>query len=314
MHKTLSIFCCSMGFLLVPLQTHAQEDPTPEIDVEESAEVFLEAYSDDFQENFFEALKQKGIENYDKAINLFLKCKQLDASNRVVDHELAKVYFESRQYPLAEDYAITALASEPENLWYADTLVQILQKQGKSPENMKAELPFGHPEFDENLARIYFKKGNYETALAILKQAKQSTFTAALTSKINDSIEKREAITTSTSFAFEKTGTEPNDLEVYKMRIAALIRADSFPTLQQVSEAALESYPSHPYFYYAQGYALNKRGKPREAVETLEAALDYLIDDVSLSNKIYHELADGYTALDNPVEANTYLRKIKPGF
>jgi tetratricopeptide (TPR) repeat protein len=193
-------------------------------------------------------------------------------------------------------------------------LVQILQKQGKSIENVKTQLPFGHPEFDENLARIYFKKGNYQTALAILKQAKQSSFTAGLTSKINDSIEKREALTTGTPATFENTDNEPNDLEVYKMRIAALIRAESFPTLQQVSEEALESYPSQPDFYYALGYALNKRDKHREAVETLETALGYLIDDVSLANTIYQELADGYTALNNAVKANTYLRKIKPGF
>ena len=31
--------------------------------------------SDGFQTAFFEAIKQKGIENYDKAINLLVKCK-----------------------------------------------------------------------------------------------------------------------------------------------------------------------------------------------------------------------------------------------
>ena len=85
-----------------------------------------------FRKFFLKPLKQKGIENYDKAANLLLKCKQLDESNRVVDHELAKVYLKSRQYPLAEEYALTALNDEPGNLWYADTLVRILQKQGKS--------------------------------------------------------------------------------------------------------------------------------------------------------------------------------------
>ena len=56
---------------------------------------------------------------------------------------------------------------------------------------------------------------------------------------------------------------------------------------------------------------MNRHG---EAVEVLEAALDYVLDDVSLSNKIYTILADAYTALNNTSKANTYLRKIKPGF
>ena len=107
---------------------------------------------------------------------------------------------------------------------------------------------------------------------------------------------------------------EPNELEVYKMKIAALTRAQTYPTLQQTAEEALEVYPSQPDFYYALGHALNKRGKHDEAIEPLETALDYLIDDTSLANKIYQELADAHTALGDAVKANTYLRKIKPGF
>jgi tetratricopeptide (TPR) repeat protein len=163
---------------------------------------------------------------------------------------------------------------------------------------------------------------------------------AALTSQINDSIEKRKARLDSVrtadrpsrnrpagesgnssgtgmngaSESSDPSEVEPNDLEVYKIRIAALTRAQTFPTLQETAEEALESYPSQPDFYYALGYALNQRGKYEEAIEPLETGLDYLIDDVSLANKIYRELADAHTALGDAVKANTYLRKIKPGF
>ncbi len=313
MHKTLSIFICFIGLLLIP--TYAQE-PTPDIDVEESAEVFLEDYSDDFQENFFEALKQKGIENYDRAINLLLECKRLDAENRVVDHELAKVYLKEKQYPLAEEYALTALTSEPENLWYADTFVEILRKQGKSIENVRTELPFGYPKFNENLALIYFKKKEYQTALSILKGAKKSNFTADLSSKINDSIEKQQALITSSSFSVDATDDdeESNSFDQYKTRIQGFLGANDLLLLQQVSEEALESYPSQPFLYYAQGYALNKNSKHLEAIEMLETGLDYMLGDVSLANKFYQELSDAYNSLNNSVKANMYLRKIKPGF
>jgi len=82
----------------------------------------------------------------------------------------------------------------------------------------------------------------------------------------------------------------------------------------QQSEEAIESYPSQPYFYYLNGHALNKSAKHKEAVEILEAALDYMLDDVSLLNNIYQELVDAHTALNNSSKANTYLRMIKPGF
>ena len=310
--KAFSIFFLIVGLLLAPI--YAQE-PTPDIDVEESAEVFLEDYSDEFQENFFEALKQKGIENYDRAINLLLECKRLDAENRVVDHELAKVYLEEKQYPLAEEYALTALTSEPENLWYADTFVQVLRKQGKSIDNVRTGLPYEYPKFNENLALIYFKKKEYQTALSILKGAKKSKFTSALSSKINDSIEKQQALLTSNTFAVESIDDDkPNAFNQYKTRIQGFMQTNDLLLLQQVSEEALENYPSQPFLYYAQGYALNKSSKHKEAIEMLEIGLDYMVGDVSLGNKIYQELSDAYNSLNNSVKANMYLRKIKPGF
>ena len=87
---------------------------------QESAEVYLEEYTDEFQENFFEALKQKGIQNYDRAIDLFLKCKQLEPNNSVVDYELGKAYLLDKKYVQAQDYAIEALLSEPTDFWYLD--------------------------------------------------------------------------------------------------------------------------------------------------------------------------------------------------
>ena len=79
------IFIFALGLVLIPGPSYAQENEFKE---EESSEVFLEEYTDEFQEKFFEALKQKGIENYDRAVNLLLECKRLDPNNSVLDHEL----------------------------------------------------------------------------------------------------------------------------------------------------------------------------------------------------------------------------------
>lgn len=316
MKKICTLLVLCLGFVVFPERMGAQEE-TPDIEVEQSAEVFLEDYSDDFQENFFEALKQKGIENYDKAINLLLKCKQLDPMNRVVDHELAKAYVLDKQYPLAQEHAVIALNSAPENPWYLDTLVEILMKQGSSIDLVASSIPYGNPKLKENLALNFFKRARYENALAILKAIKKSVFTEDLSSKINDSIEKREAENQTVSFkaTTNHTGSsETNSLEGYKSKISGLFRIDSAPLLLQAAEEAVENYPSQPYFYYAQGYALNKSGKHRDAIEVLETALDYLVGDIALANKIYTELGEAYNGINNSVKANMYLRKIKPGF
>jgi len=312
MKNGVLFFLFVLGLYLIPIKALAQEKELG-IDEEKSAALFLEEYSDNFQESFFEALKQKGIENHDKAINLFLECKKLDADNTVVDHELAKAYLADKHYVLAQEYGVSAVNSEPENPWYLNTLVEILQKQGSSIDIVSGNIPFENSKLKENLALIYYKNEEYERSLVLLKNIKKSSFSVDLASKINDSIKKRDENVKKTEFYISNNGTS-NPLENYKIQIDGFIRAESYMMLQQVAEEALETYPSQPYFYYAQGYALTKNGKHQAAAETLEAALDYLVDDISLSNKIYTALVDAYNGLDNSVKANMYLRKIKSGF
>ncbi|MGP1991671.1 tetratricopeptide repeat protein [Zobellia laminariae] len=301
------------GFLFISLATYAQE--TPEVAENQSAEVFLEDYSDDFQEKFFDALKQKGIENYDRAINLMLACKQLDANNYVVDHELAQLYLKEKQYPVAEPYALTALLAEPENLWYTNTYVEILQKQQKPVEGYKAQLPFNNAKFKENLALVYYRKGRAKAAQSILKETPKSSFTQQLSVKVEDLIEAQEDAIKSSSFTVtNQNRSESGSFQQYKAQIGGLLRTNNYLALDKIAGVALESYPSQPYFYYAQGYAFNKKAKPRDAIEALETGLDYLVGDVSLANKFYQELADAYNSINNSVKANMYLRKIIPGF
>ncbi|TFG74350.1 MAG: hypothetical protein E4H26_08150 [Flavobacteriales bacterium] len=291
------------------------QDLDQEIQIEESAEVSLEDYSDEFQENFFEALKQKGIENYDRAIALLLECKKLDPFNGVVDHELAKAFLADKQYAIAEDHAMAALRSEPENIWFLDTLIEILQKQGGSGDMLISGLAKDNIKTLENLALVFFQRGDFENALQVLKLLKQSRFTDGLLSKINDSLNQKKGILEKDEdLSPSKTARVEDALEQYKKEIEALISSNQAELLEQFSAEALEQYPSQPSFYYAQGLALNKLGRFAEAIELLETGLDYLVANDLLANKIYKELVDAYTAMDNTVKANMYLRMIKPGF
>ncbi|WP_299533784.1 hypothetical protein [Ulvibacterium sp.] len=299
-----------MGFLLAPIQTYAQEDT---IEAEESAEVFLEEYSDTFQEKFFEALKQKGIENYDKAINLLLECRQMDTDAHVINHELAKVYLANKEYDLAQEHGTNALNAKPENLWYLDTLVNIVLKQGSSINTIKSNIPYANNALRENLALIYFKQKNFEDALDVLDEIRVSTFSEELRSKLKDSIEKQKLHKTKAPKETTKTVVSDPLLD-FKTQIENLIQSNDLLALEEMAKEALESYPLQPYFYYALAHALNKKGEHIRAAEELESALDYILDDVVLANKFYEELVIAYTALKDTSKANMYLRKIKPGF
>jgi len=304
-----------LGVCCTPWHGYTQEEQ--EIQIEESAEVFLEEYSDEFQENFFEGLKQKGIQNYDRAINYLLECKDLQPDNVAVTHELAKLYFLDKNYTESLVYAVDAVSKKPENYWYLYTLITSLKAQGNNLSSVEKDIPMQHMMLRENLAKIYYGQENYDEALKLVQSLEPAKSVSILEQKIKDAIAIKQKNNTSVSFT--TTTMENNNaltnLESYKVRIRGLLMMTSGnSTLLQVSEDALENFPAQPYFYYANGYALNKNGKYRDAIEVLETALDYMVSDISLANKIYTELAMAYNAISNPSKANMYLRKVKPGF
>ncbi len=278
---------------------------------EESAELYLEEYTDEFQEVFFEALKQKGIENYDKAINLFLECKQMDPDGNFIDHELAKVYLAEKEYVSALEYAIEALTSEPENFWFLNTIVEVLHKQGRPITDISERIPYQQDKLKENLALIYYKRRNYNEALRILKELEGSSFTEDLTSKIRDSIDQVKKSVPEKQADPLSNANDP--LSEYKGRLEKLLNDESYQELENVAAEALELFPSQPYFYYMMGKALSLNKKYTEATRVLESALDFLLDDRELADNIYGELANAYRALGNLTKANMYLSKIKDG-
>ncbi|WP_350289461.1 hypothetical protein [uncultured Croceitalea sp.] len=296
--------------LLISRPSYAQEE---KLQVEESSEVFLEEYTDEFQENFFEALKQKGIQNYDRAINLLLECKRLDANSVVIDHELAKAYLLDKKYISAQQFAIEALIAEPKNYWYLDTLVSILEKQSNAIDAVKAKIPFNEVKLQENLALIYYKKRKYQEVLKILKEISNSDFKEQLTLKINDSLNKPLEQPTVKSSGFVIVDNEPTTKGL-EMSIKNQLKLEQYRIVEKTAKDAVEAYPLQPYFYYAYGLALHKNNKNSQAIEVLETSLDYLFDDISLANKVYKTLADAYTKMNNFSKANLYLSKIKPGF
>lgn len=300
-----------IGVFNSPMSSYAQEDQ--DIDVEQSAEVFLEEYSDTFQENFFEGLKQKGIRNYDRAITYFLECKKLQPQNTVVSFELAKFHLYDKQLIVAQEYALEALNGEPENYWYAETLINIVEARKSVIEEVKEELPWNNTILRGNISEIYFLKGNYLNAKSVLKGVKTSKKYERLEMKITDSIAKQsKKINPILQSPKPVSSQDLDSVEDYKIQIETLLGATTDNVkLFQTTEEAIENFPSQPYFYYANGAALNRAQKHKEAIDILETALDYLIDDVSLENAIYKELVNAYTATNNTSKANMYLSKIK---
>jgi len=293
----------------------AQESPNV-IQEEESAEVFLEEYTDEFQNTFFEALKQKGIQNYDRAINLLLECKQLQPENTALDHELAKAYFLDKKYVPAQQYAIEALVADPGNYWFLDNLADISEKQGISIQSLENTIPYENEFLKANLAKRYFQKGNYQNAKDILSNLTMTQERLLFLQKVNDSLHQEtiEQERVNTDGVEAPKESRKNPLEELRDTLEKLVLTNDFKTLENEAKKALENYPLQPDFYYFHGLAMIRMKKYQGGISILEEGLDYIFENDLLANSFYKELANGYNALGNSSKANTYLSKIKSGF
>lgn len=309
MNGRLQILAWILGLIMFPVDYYAQEKKISET---ESSEVFLEEYTDEFQEKFFAALQQKSIGNYDRAINLFLECKQMKPENPVLDHELARSYLASKQFVMAQQYGIAAVVAKPQDYWVLNTLVEIMQGQGALVEGVKARIPFDDRVLKENLSLIYYRQQNYEEALKILNGMQRSEFARELSMKINDSLQPDKSVEPEMDNV-APAAVEDNPMDQYISIISNLLAKEDFKRAAAVSAEALESFPLQPYFYYSSGLVLSREQKYGEAISILESGLDFLLEDVDLANKIYKELADANRALGNSSKANMYLSKIKSG-
>ncbi len=74
--------------------------------------------TDKFQDSFYESLKQKGIENYDKAISALEDCLKIKPNDAVVYSEMGKNYFCLKNYEQSYDSYEKAAQIEPKNKWF----------------------------------------------------------------------------------------------------------------------------------------------------------------------------------------------------
>lgn len=163
-HK-FHILLLFLGLLCIPKTTYGQ------VDFNQKPTDDLGNVEDQFQEHFFEALKQQGIENYQRAIDELLKCKKLD-DKPVVYFELGKNYNKLKNFGAAEDALKRAVSKEPDNEWFLDELYDVYNQQGDTKKAIKTvkQLVKYHPDYRQDLASLYIKSKDYKTALKLLDE------------------------------------------------------------------------------------------------------------------------------------------------
>lgn len=165
---------------------------------------------DGFQEHFFEALKQKGIENYERSIESLLECLKIDASKPVIYFELGKNYNQLKNFGAAEEALKKAIKMQPDNEWFLEELYEVYFRQDDFDNAIKTvkQLVKYHPDYKQDLATLYVKKEKFKDALKILDELDAQLGSNAVRDQMRNAI-------------YNKTGNADGRIENLEERIVS---------------------------------------------------------------------------------------------
>lgn len=151
-----------MAFLLFSFGNHlyAQENPDT-----------IALVDDQLENNFYEAVKQRGIENYDKAIVAIQKCIEKEPKNASFQYELGKNYLSLKNYVDAENAFKKAVELDNKQRWYWNGLYDVYYQT----KDYQKSIPIVEKliEFDanmkEDLVSLYMNTNQHTKALELLK-------------------------------------------------------------------------------------------------------------------------------------------------
>ena len=275
-----------------------------------------------FQNYFFEALKQKAIKNYGKAIENLEKCYQIDSANTAVEFELSKNYLLQENYMVAQVFIDRALKRQPHNLHLLKHKVLIYKNEGNLPMAIlhQKNVVKIQPVLNDELVVLYFQNEDYDAAEKLLSEIEKNALSTPKTLHYKRYLEEKKLIKSeknnqntpiknSTIAQLKSEFDTGKSFKILQELLNKEANENLFDLLYTDSLAALELFPAQPFVYFMNGFALNKLGKYNEALSVLTIGIDFVIDNTQLEANFYEELANAYSGLNNTKEAQKFRNK-----
>lgn len=293
-------------------------------DVVSTESMLVEQQEINFQTFFFEALQQKSIGNFDKAIFALEACDNIEKENIAVLFELSKNYSFLFKYTEAEYYILKGLENDPVNLYMLRHLKEIKTKQNdyQGAIVIQNRIIKIKPEEEADLVILYIKSGEIDEAIALLRKLDHIDKVPEGLESLKESLlqDPKEPLISGSNQISEvesKSKVEllrddyelKKDFDSMKLLLERELKTKQFLDLLEDSEDGLARFPAQPFLYLMHGRALNQLRKYEEAIKSLEDGLDYLIDDDVMKVDFLNEISLSYKGLGNNKMASKFYNE-----
>ncbi len=132
--------------------------------------------SDEFENYYYESLKQKGIENYDKAIEALEKCKNIQPENPIVFFELGKNYLSQKKYKDAYNNFEKVTKIDPKNRWAWVGMYDVCYdtRDFNQAIIIVQKLVEFKPDYREDLVSLYMNTQQFDKALDLINELNET--------------------------------------------------------------------------------------------------------------------------------------------
>ena len=244
-----------------------------------------------FEKSFFEANKQKVLNNKEKALELYNQSLAVNPTSHATMYQLAKLNFELDRYAEALNFAQEAVkTSETYNHWYHGLLAQYYNKFGKYEKSAMTfeEMIVNEPDIKENYtesANQYYNAKQLDKSIEILKKMQIHFGIGRESSTRLDFVYSAMGQNDKAIVEMEKlVDAYPNNVQYKGYLSETYMKAGKEEKAIQLLEEIIKEDPGVGKAHFALFNIKSDAGRTKEALEHLKEAFKY--DDLSLQQKM----------------------------
>jgi len=287
-HNLFYVICLWIGFFLSQISYAQNQGILDTIQEDDLGDV-----TDEFQDLFFQALTDRAIENYEKAIDNLRKAEDFQVNQAAVFFEMGKNFASLERFSQAENYFQKALKEKADDVFILMELEEVYrqQKQYAKAIPIVRKLTAYEDDYYESLAELYFLTKDYSKALEALDDLKEKRGIAESEDALRRKIYKeKDARNFVKEYLNNKIKNQPKNIRNYSDLIYVYQTGGEIDNAVKVAEKLQAIDVNQPIVHLAFYKKYLEEGKKEDAVSSMKT----LINAEEIPNDIKLEVIDRF--------------------